>query len=110
QGGARRTEGETRPIILLDDGGVITDPDRRTAAWQRLARGVLASLLGGSAQTWGEGHREGTTRLFALNQGRKLAALGYLSFYRTYKVEWIAEIHRLMGLPAPSEAALLNDN
>jgi HAD superfamily hydrolase (TIGR01509 family) len=94
-----------RLIIFLDDGGVITDPDRRAAAWRRLAGGVLASLLGGSAEAWGEAHHVVTTRLFALDQARKLAAPDFASFYRAYEVEWIAGMCSLVDLSIPPEAA-----
>lgn len=105
----RRAAEETHPVIFLDDGGVITDPARRTAAWQRLAGDVFASLLGGSvdAGVWGEAHRMVTTRLFADDQMRMQAAVDFVRFYRAYEIEWIAGIHALVGLPTPSEAACL---
>jgi HAD superfamily hydrolase (TIGR01509 family) len=98
---------EARPIIFLDDGGVITDPARRTAAWRRLAGDVFATLLGGDAAAWGEAHRVVTARLFADDRVRMRAAVDFVSFYRAYELEWIAGMHRHMGLPAPSEAACL---
>src|SRR5258708_2511293 len=97
-----------RPISFRDAGGVITDPARRTAEWQRLAGGVFASRLGGSAAAWGEAHRVVTTCLFARDQARKRATPDFLRFYRTYQVAWIGEICARVGLPTPYETVCIN--
>jgi len=51
--------------IFLDDGGVLSDNERRHEHWTRLAGEYLARELGGDPARWGEANRYAAARLMA---------------------------------------------
>jgi hypothetical protein len=80
-----------RPIIFLDDGGVMNDNNVRALQWQRLVGEYFVPLLGGSPEAWSRANRVVTDRLFEPDAWRRRvqAAADYRSFDRDYQVEWL---------------------
>lgn len=46
-----------KPVILLDDGGVMNDNRLRGEQWQRLVGEFFAPQLGGESAAWAEANR-----------------------------------------------------
>ncbi len=101
-----------RPIIFLDDGGVMNDNNVRALQWQRLVGEYFVPLLGGSPEAWSRANRVVTGRLFEPDAWRRRvqAAADYRSFDRDYQVEWLGGMCELVGFetrPMRSACALL---
>jgi HAD superfamily hydrolase (TIGR01509 family) len=60
-----------RPIIFLDDGGVMNDNNARALQWQRLVGEYFVPLLGGSPEAWSRANRVVTDRLFEPDAWRR---------------------------------------
>ena len=89
-----------RPIIFLDDGGVMNDNNARALQWQRLVGEYFVPLLGGSHEAWSRANRVVTDRLFEPDAWRRRvqAAADYRSFDRDYQVEWLGGHVRVGGV------------
>src|SRR6266700_2184547 len=53
-GGGRLVE---KPVIFLDDGGVMNDNERRSTQWQRLVGEFFSPRLGGTIADWQRANR-----------------------------------------------------
>lgn len=95
----------TRPIILLDDGGVMNDNRLRGPQWQRLIGEFFTPRLGGTGAAWAEANRVFTTQMFepANWQTRVQAAPTYPDFERTYWLDWLGGMCQLVGIACPPE-------
>jgi len=95
----------TKPIILLDDGGVMSDNRLRGSQWQRLVGKFFMPRLGGEAVAWSEANRVYTAHLFeATNwQTRVQATPNYRDFERVYWLDWLGGMCQFVGVKAPSE-------
>ncbi len=89
--------------IFLDDGGVITDKQRRAAEFGRLVGDYFVLLLGGTAEAWTCAHRAVVDRLAEPQSASALTAADFVSFYRAYQLHWVAEMCELLDLPTPPE-------
>jgi HAD superfamily hydrolase (TIGR01509 family) len=98
-----------RPIIFLDDGGVMNDNNVRALQWQRLVSEYFVPLLGGSPEAWSRANRVVADRLFEPDAWRRRvqAAADYRSFDRAYQVEWLRDMCELVGVGAPPEEECL---
>jgi len=93
--------------IFLDDGGVITDKQRRAAEFGRLVGGCFVPLLGGTEEAWTRAHRVVVDRLADPQSASALAAADFVGFYRAYQLRWVAGMCELLGLPTlPEEECL----
>jgi HAD superfamily hydrolase (TIGR01509 family) len=101
---ARRTKVATRPVIFLDDGGVMNDNHLRGPQWQRLIGEFFAPRLGGTRTAWAEANRITVTRMFEPEnwQARILAASDYASFERDYWLDWVGGMCQFAGVALPS--------
>ena len=99
-----------RPIIFLDDGGVMNDNNVRALQWQRLVGEYFVPLLGGSSEAWSRANRLVTDRLFEPDAWRRRvqAAADYRSFDRDYQVEWLQGMCALAGIETPPEEECLH--
>ncbi len=96
----------TRPVLLLDDGGVMNDNRLRRAQWQQRVGEFFVPLLGGTLAAWAEANRIVVTHLFepANWQARVRSAPDYASFEHAYWLDWLAGMCRLVGItPPPAE-------
>ncbi len=98
-----------RPIIFLDDGGVMNDNYVRALQWQRLVGEYFVPLLGGSPEAWSRANLVVAVRLFEPDAWRRRvqAAADYRSFDRDYQVEWLRGMCGLVGIEAPPEEECL---
>jgi HAD superfamily hydrolase (TIGR01509 family) len=94
--------------IFLDDGGVITDKQRRAAEFGRLVGGCFVPLLGGAEEAWTRAHRAVVDRLADPQAASTLAAADFVGFYRAYQLRWIGDMCELLGLPTPPEEECLD--
>ena len=94
-----------RPVVFLDDGGVLNDNRPRGAQWQRLVAQYFAPRLGGPPAAWAEANREVITGFFEPSawQARLLAAADYESFERAYYLDWLGGMCAIVGVPRPPE-------
>ena len=98
-----------RPIIFLDDGGVMNDNRTRALQWQRLVSEFFVPLLGGPVDAWYRANQVVADRLFEPDAWRKRvqAAADYRSFERAYQVEWLRGMCMLVGIETPPEEECL---
>ncbi len=68
--------------IFLDDGGVITDKQRRAAEFERLVGDCFVPLLGGTEAAWTRAHRAVVDRLADPLSMSVLTAADFAGFYR----------------------------
>jgi HAD superfamily hydrolase (TIGR01509 family) len=95
----------TRPIIFLDDGGVMNDNRLRGPQWQRLVGDYFAPRLGGTQEAWAEANRIVVERMLepAAWQAYLQSASDYRSFYYQYQLDWLSGMCQLVAVPAPAE-------
>jgi len=93
--------------IFLDDGGVITDKERRAAEFGRLVGDCFVPLLGGTEEAWTRAHRVVSDRLADPQSVSVLAAADFVGFYRAYQLRWVGGMCELLGLPTPPEEECL---
>ncbi len=94
--------------IFLDDGGVITDKERRAAEFARLVGDCFVPLLGETEEAWNCAHRVVASQLADPQSVSVLAAADFVGFYRAYQLRWIGGMCELLGLPAPPEEECLD--
>lgn len=99
-----------KPVILLDDGGVLNDTRLRGPQYQRLAGEFFASRLGGESLAWAEANRICIASIFEPDTWRRRvqeALYDYASFERNYWRDWVSGMCQLVGVEAPQEAACI---
>src|SRR3954453_15386017 len=94
-----------RPVLFLDDGGVLNDNEVRGAQWMRLVADFFMPRLGGAPGGGGEANRQVITSILAPREweARLRAATNYESFERAYYIDWLAQSCALVGVPRPSD-------
>lgn len=106
-----RDAASARFTLFLDDGGVMSDNDRRTLEWRRLVGEFLAPRLGGSRSAWAEANRvvfEGSWQRYL--EAVELAGGGYLDYFAFWEPEherWLREMCQHVGVAVPSGDACL---
>jgi HAD superfamily hydrolase (TIGR01509 family) len=96
-----------KPVLLLDDGGVMNDTRLRGPQYQRLAGDFFASRLGGESSTWAEANRICIASIFEPEAWRRrvqVAVQEHASFERSYWHDWVSGMCQLVGVAAPPEA------
>ncbi len=94
--------------IFLDDGGVITDKQRRAAEFGHLVGDCFVPLLGGTEEAWTRAHSAVVDRLADPQSASALAAADFVGFYRAYQLRWVAGMCELLDLPTPPEEECLD--
>ncbi|HUP27377.1 MAG TPA: HAD family hydrolase [Chloroflexia bacterium] len=94
-----------KPVLFLDDGGVISDNSRRAPQWQRLVGQFFAPILGGRPEEWEDANKVFITSLFepAAWEARLNRARDYADYERTYLLDWIGGMCALMNVTPPPE-------
>jgi HAD superfamily hydrolase (TIGR01509 family) len=97
----------TRPVLFLDDGGVMNNNRRRGRQWQRLVAEFFAPRLGGTPQARSRANRIVSSRLLepAAWQARVQAAPDYRTFDYRYQLDWLHTMGELVAVPLPAEEA-----
>src|SRR6266568_4016205 len=99
-----------KPVILLDDGGVMNDTRLRGPQYQRLVGEFFAPRLGGETRAWAEANRICIASIFEPDAWRRRAQAAlqdYASFERTYWRDWVSGMCQLVGLETLQEAACI---
>ena len=99
-----------KPVIFLDDGGVMNDTRLRGPLYQRLAGEFFASRLGGEPSIWAEANRICIASIFepdAWHRRAQVALHDYASFERNYWRDWVSNMCQLVGVEAPQDAACI---
>jgi HAD superfamily hydrolase (TIGR01509 family) len=87
----------------------MNDNRLRGPQWQQRTGEFFPPRLGGSPMAWADANRVVAARLFepAHWQARVQAAPDYASFERTYRLDWLGDMCRLVGItPPPVEACI----
>lgn len=94
-----------RPVILLDDGGVMNNNQLRGEQWPPLVGEFFAPRLGGTVSAWAEANRVVVQRLLEPTSWlqRLQASSGYASFERTYWNDWLSAMGQLVEITLPLE-------
>ena len=100
----------TRPVLFLDDGGVISDNSKRAPQWQHLVGEFFPPILGGTPDRWSEANLAFTTAIFQPGawEARLAATPDYWSFQRNYALDWMTMMCELVDIPCPSDAEALS--
>lgn len=95
-----------RPVLFLDDGGVLNDNAARGLQWQRLVGEYFAPRLGGAAASWAEANRVVMDELAASGgwDGLMRASADHDDYERRYFTWWLPSMCRSVGVAAPSKA------
>lgn len=95
----------TRPVLFLDDGGVMNDNQLRGPQWQRLVAAFFAPRLGGAPEAWAEANRIVMSRILepAAWQARLQLTNDYRSFDYQYQIDWLNWMCELVNVPIPDD-------
>lgn len=91
-------------VLLIDDGGVISDDRARAEQWPRHVGEFLAPRLGGAVETWAAANRDVFPRVWADVGARMHEFATHRDFLRTYDLAWLAAMCEAAGVPRPDEA------
>lgn len=95
-----------RPVLLLDDGGVMNDSLVRGPQWQRLVGEFFVPILGGEQLAWQEANRFVMDNIMIADgawMAHLAAAQSYEDFERKYFVEWLGAMCAHVGVARPEE-------
>lgn len=95
----------TRPIILLDNGGVMNDNWLCGEQWPPLVGEFFAPILGGTVSAWADANRIVFQRILepANWLRRTQTSPNYVSFQCRYWLDWLGGMAQMVGVPLPSE-------
>jgi FMN phosphatase YigB (HAD superfamily) len=95
-----------RPVLFLDDGGVLNDNAVRAPQWQRLVGEFFAPRLGGDPAAWAEANRAVMDEHMASGGWEALmrASSDQADYDRRYYAMWLPGMCKWVGVPAPREA------
>jgi HAD superfamily hydrolase (TIGR01509 family) len=94
-----------RPVIFLDDGGVMNDNRLRAAQWQRMIGAFFVPKLGGTPEAWARANADVIASILAPDawQARLRAAPDYASFDHQYQIDWLRAMCDRVGIAAPAD-------
>ena len=100
----------SNPSIFLDDGGVMNDNALRGAQWQRLVGEFLAPRLGGDPEAWAQANNVVAERMWRRYQEEVWGGQvdDYLSYRDGARLDWLADMCRHVGVPAPDRTRCLS--
>ncbi|MBA2391163.1 MAG: HAD family hydrolase [Ktedonobacteraceae bacterium] len=94
----------TRPLILLDDGGVMNDNRLRGEQWPPLIGEFFAPRLGGTKETWAAANRTIIQDILDPTNwlSRMQTFTDYANFEHVYWLDWLGGMCQLVGITLPS--------
>ena len=93
-----------RPVLFLDDGGVLNDNAARAPQWRRLVGEYFAPRLGGDPAAWAEANRLVLEEDLSARggwEGLMRAAIDQDDYDRQYFAMWLPGMCRRVGVSAP---------
>ncbi len=100
----------TRPVLFLDDGGVMNNNQVRGEQWPPLVAEFFAPRLGGAPEAWAEANRIVISRIFEppawqarLQSVGNYESFDYRRFEYQYQLDWISGMCELVNVPIPDE-------
>jgi HAD superfamily hydrolase (TIGR01509 family) len=96
---------EMRPVILLDDGGVMNNNLLRGEQWPHLVGEFFAPRLGGAENAWAAANRIVIQRILEPTNWllRMQAFVDYASFECAYWLDWLGGMCQHVGIALPPE-------
>jgi hypothetical protein len=93
----------TRPVLFLDDGGVMNDNRLRGPQWQRLVAEFFVPRLGGTQEAWSEANRIVISRLlepaaWARQAGARTVLIGTGPAAQEEAAVWSASLAELPAI------------
>jgi len=94
-----------RPVLFLDDGGVLNDNSVRGEQWRWMVADYFVPILGGSREAWAEANWTIINEMLYPEawEARMKAAPDYATFDYDYQRDWMYAMCRLVGVTPPSE-------
>jgi phosphoglycolate phosphatase-like HAD superfamily hydrolase len=98
-----------KPVIFLDDGGVLNDNTVRGPQWQQRVAEYFAPRLGGAPEAWAEANKVVIDQVLEAQTWETLMreAPHYAAFEREYYRLWLTGMCNRVGVPAPAPEACL---
>lgn len=97
----------TRPVVFVDDGGILSDNRRRGLQWQRLVAAFFSERLGGPAEAWQVANRDLVPPLWMEFFGADLEGESYRDRYDRYLLRWLQVMCAGVGLVSPPDPQAL---
>jgi len=96
-----------RPVLFLDDGGVMSDNDLRAPQWQALVGEYMPPRLGASPAAWAEANRVAVGALFDewFAWVRAEPDAPYDTLWARYQARWVRDMCAYLGISAPASDA-----
>lgn len=95
----------SRPILFIDDGGVLNDNALRAPQWQEHAGAFLSPRLGGAAAAWAEANAVVVPPLwekYSPVMGAPFEGeVDQAAMWRAYQIDWLRSMAAFAGRPAP---------
>jgi phosphoglycolate phosphatase-like HAD superfamily hydrolase len=92
-----------RPILFLDDGGVLNDNALRPSQYLTLIGEFMPPRLGGTAEQWRDANRTAAPAAWRGVVARLPEFSTHKEFYRTYGLDWMKRMCEGSGVPLPPE-------
>ncbi len=92
-----------RPVVFLDDGGVMNDPVLRAPQWRKLLGEFMPPLLGGTPEQWAEANRVTFPRAWADMSSRMSEFSHHSDFQRELDLLWLRGMCEVIAIPMPTE-------
>jgi phosphoglycolate phosphatase-like HAD superfamily hydrolase len=92
-----------RPVLFVDDGGVLNDNRLRPSQYLTLIGEFLPSRLGGTAERWREANRAAAPAAWQGIVERLPEFRTHREFHRTYGLDWMKRMCDLAGVALPPE-------
>ena len=93
-----------RPVLFIDDGGVLNDNRLRRPEWIRLIGEFMPSRLAGSAEEWAAANRAVVTQAFWTDIQRRLTSFeNHRQFQRSYALAWMHRMCETVGVACPAD-------
>ncbi len=90
-------------VILLDDGGVMNNNERRTPQWRELVALYFSPRYGGTIQEWKNANKQVFDSVFERYKRteRENPMIDYIIYWRHEQIEWLTKMFTLVQITPP---------
>src|SRR5687768_13241684 len=92
---------ESRPVLFLDDGGVLSDNALRPAQYVPLIGEFMTARLGGTPEQWGAANQAAHPAAWLDIVKRLPDFTSHREFHRTYGLDWMKRTCEAAGVALP---------